>query len=162
MEVRSVEAIVKALNEAGVQYLIVGGLAVNAHGFLRHTNDVDLVIALEPANITAGLRALHGAGYNMKIPVTPEQFADPATREKWRSEKNMLVLQLWSDAHRATPVDVFITEPFPFIEEQSRAPQFEVAPGLWAPFVSKETLLKMKQAAGRPQDIEDVRRLNRL
>ncbi len=30
MEVRSVEAIVRALNEARVQYLIVGGLAVNA------------------------------------------------------------------------------------------------------------------------------------
>ena len=127
MEVRSVEAIVKALNNAKVQYLIVGGLAVNARGFLRYTNDVDLGIALEPANFTAGFRALNGAGCNMKIPVTPEQFADPATREKWRSEKNMLVLQLWSDAHRATPVDVFIAEPFPFLEKQSRAPQFHWA-----------------------------------
>jgi hypothetical protein len=43
MEVRSIETIVKALNEAGVQYLIVGGLAVNAHGFVRLTRDVDLV-----------------------------------------------------------------------------------------------------------------------
>jgi hypothetical protein len=34
MEVRSIETIVRALNEAGVQYLIVGGLAVNAHGYV--------------------------------------------------------------------------------------------------------------------------------
>ena len=40
MEVRSVEAIVKALNDAKVQYLIVGGLAVNAHGFVRLTRDL--------------------------------------------------------------------------------------------------------------------------
>ena len=33
MQVRSVEAIVKALNRARVKYLIVGGLAVVAHGY---------------------------------------------------------------------------------------------------------------------------------
>ena len=44
MEIRSIELIVKTLNEAEVQYLIVGGLAVNAHGFARLTMDVDLVI----------------------------------------------------------------------------------------------------------------------
>ncbi len=35
MEVRSVEAIMRALNTAEVQYLIVDGLAVNAHGYVR-------------------------------------------------------------------------------------------------------------------------------
>ena len=40
MEVRSIETIVKTLNEAGVEYLIVGGLAVNAHGYERLTVDV--------------------------------------------------------------------------------------------------------------------------
>ena len=60
MEVRSVEAIVKALNDAKVQYLIVGGLAVNAHGYERFTNDVDLVIGLERDNISRGLRATDG------------------------------------------------------------------------------------------------------
>ncbi len=47
MEVRSVEVIVQALNTANVQYLIVGGLAVNAHGYERLTRDVDLVIGLD-------------------------------------------------------------------------------------------------------------------
>jgi tetrahydromethanopterin S-methyltransferase subunit A len=32
MEVRSIEAIVHALNDAGIRYLVVCGLAVNAHG----------------------------------------------------------------------------------------------------------------------------------
>ena len=35
MEARSFEAIVRALNEAGIRYLVVGGLAVNAHGYAR-------------------------------------------------------------------------------------------------------------------------------
>ncbi len=85
MEVRSVEAIVGALNDAKVRYLIVGGLAVNAHGYERLTVDVDLVIGLEPNNLIAGLRPLQSVGYQMTIPVTPEQFADPALRETWRA-----------------------------------------------------------------------------
>ena len=76
MEVRSVEAMVRALNTAEVEYLIVGGLAVNAHGYERLTQDVDLVIRLAPRNIVRGLRALGEIGYRMPIPVTPEQFAD--------------------------------------------------------------------------------------
>ena len=95
MEVRSVEAVVKALNDAKVQYLIVGGLAVNAHGYERLTNDVDLVIGLEQDNIRRGLRALMDTGYRIKIPVTPEQFADPLLREAWRREKDMIVLPTW-------------------------------------------------------------------
>jgi predicted nucleotidyltransferase len=47
MEIRSIEAIVRALNDEVVQYIVVGGLAVNAHGYERFTQDVDLVIGLE-------------------------------------------------------------------------------------------------------------------
>ena len=117
MEVRSIETIVKTLNDARVKYLIVGGLAVVAHGYERFTRDVDLVIGLERENIIRGLRALMAIGYQMKIPVTPEQFAEPALREQWRREKNMVVLQLWSDVHRRTPIDVFVYEPFDFAKE---------------------------------------------
>jgi hypothetical protein len=42
MEVRSVEAIARALNDAEIQYIVVGGLAVNAHGYERFTRDIDL------------------------------------------------------------------------------------------------------------------------
>ena len=58
MEVSSVEAFVRALNEAEVQYLIVGGRAVNAHGYERLTLGVDLVIGLAPANIVRALKTL--------------------------------------------------------------------------------------------------------
>jgi hypothetical protein len=81
MEVRSVEAIVRALNGAGVEYLIVGGLAVSAHGYERLTVDVDLVVGLQSENITLALRTLSAAGWRMSIPVTPEEFANPKLRE---------------------------------------------------------------------------------
>ena len=162
MEVRSIEAIVRALNGAKVKYLIVGGLAVVAHGYERLTNDVDLVISLKRQNIIRGLRALIDIGYNLKIPVAPEQFADPRLREQWRREKNMVVLQLWSDVHRRTPVDVFVYEPFDFQREFSRALREPVFGKVPAFIVSYETLLQMKQSAGRGQDLVDIDKLRRL
>jgi len=44
MELRSFEAIVRALNDHRVQFLIVGGMAVVAHGHGRMTHDIDLVV----------------------------------------------------------------------------------------------------------------------
>lgn len=161
MEVRSIEAIVRALNDAGIRYLMVGGLAVNAHGYARMTRDVDLVIQLEPSNTERGLRALLDAGYRLMIPEPPEAFADPAKREAWRREKGMIVLKLWSDEHRRTPVDVFVYEPFPFDREYEAAVWVEVAAGLKAPVVSLPTLLQMKREAGRPRDLDDINELQR-
>jgi predicted nucleotidyltransferase len=162
MEVRSIETIVKALNGAKVQYLIVGGLAVNAHGYERATKDVDLVIGLQRENILRGLRALMSVGYQMRIPVTPEQFADPKLREEWRREKNMVVLQLWSDVHRRTPVDVFVYEPFDFAKELKRALHLPVFGDELAAIVSYEALLKLKKSAGRSQDLTDIEKLRKL
>lgn len=56
MEVRNIKLVVETLNAEGIRYLIVGGLAVNAHGYFRATNDLDLVVALNPQNITSALR----------------------------------------------------------------------------------------------------------
>ena len=162
MEVRSIEAIVQALNREQVQYLIVGGLAVNAHGYARLTRDLDLVLRLDPTNALRGLQCLLQIGYHMAVPAKPEDFADAATRERWRSEKNMLVLKLWSDEHRRTPVDVFVYEPFDFADELGRAISVELQPGLTAPVVSLPTLLAMKRSAARPQDLIDITELQRL
>ena len=162
MEIRSVEAIVKALNDAAVKYLIVGGVAVVAHGYERLTKNVDIVIGLERENIIRGLRSLMGIGYHLRIPVTPEQFADPQLREQWRREKNMIVLPLWSDKHRRTPVDIFVYEPFDFEKELARALRLPVFGNELAAIVSYPALLKLKKSAGRAQDLADIEKLRKL
>jgi hypothetical protein len=162
MELRSVEAVVGALNAAGVRYLIVGGLAVNAHGYLRSTRDLDLVIQLDHENLLCGLECLFAVGYRLAIPVSVEDFADPLKRETWRAEKGMIVLKLWSDEHRRTPIDVFVYEPFDFNHEFDRAFLNELAPGLSARIVSLEALIQMKLEAGRTQDLADIEELRRV
>ena len=101
-------------------------------------------------------------GYRMSVPAKPEEFANAETREDWRRNKGMIVLKLWSDEHRRTPVDIFVYEPFDFVAESKIATALEVCPGVVAQVVSLETLLKMKRAAGRPQDLLDIEELQRI
>lgn len=159
MKLDSFEAIVRALDRAGVRYLIAGGLAVNAHGYLRFTKDVDLVIQLIPDNITRALNALNRLGYRPLVPVTAEQFADRATREGWVRDKGMQVLQLWSDDHLETPIDIFVQEPFVFDDEHAKALIKLLYGSIEVRFVSIPTLIKMKKAAGREQDKIDIEHL---
>lgn len=162
MQLSSVESIVKALNEAGVDYIIVGGVAVNAHGFVRMTRDLDLVLRLDRANIILGLNTLFKTGYQMAIPVSVEDFTTREIREQWRTEKNMIVLKLWSDIHRRTPIGIFLYEPFEFATEIQHLIRMDLSSDVSAPIVSLDTLLRMKREADRPQDHIDIQELQRV
>lgn len=162
MKLSSFEAIVRALNEAGVPFLVVGGIAVVHHGYGRLTHDIDLVVRLEREIVERTFKALASAGYKPMTPITAAQFADPALREVWQREKNMKVLRFWSDAHPETALDLFINEPFDFAAEHAKADIQEAAPGLQVRIVALETLLAMKRAAGRLLDLADIDELNLL
>lgn len=159
MKLAALEAIFQAFNAAEVRYLVAGGLAVNAHGYLRFTKDVDFVLQFTPDNIERAFNALSPLGYQPNIPVTTRQFADPAQRQEWIIHKGMQVLQLWSDEHRETPIDIFVTEPFPFDEEYNRALIKPLYGTIEVRFVSIPTLIQMKQIANREQDRIDIEHL---
>lgn len=162
MKVASFEAIARALEGAGVRYLVAGGLAVNAHGYLRLTFDVDLVIHLERSNVVAAFDALASIGYRPAIPVTAGEFADPRVRGEWVEHRRMQVLNFYSEQHRETSVDVFATEPFDFETEHAKALSGEIAPGVRVRFVSIPTLIAMKELANRPHDRDDIQHLRGL
>ncbi len=159
MKLASFEAVTGALHDAGVRYLIAGGLAVNAHGYQRLTVDIDLVIQLEPENILNAFRALATLGYTPTVPVIAEAFSIETQRQQWITEKGMKVLNFYSNQHPLTSVDVFVTEPFDFDGEYESALTGEVAPGKSVHFVSIPTLIAMKIEAGRPRDLDDIQHL---
>lgn len=159
MKLASLEALARSLNEGNVRYLIAGGLAVNAHGYIRFTQDVDLVIALDTTNIARAFEMLAKLGYKPAVPITAGQFADSELRQQWIRDKGMRVLNFFSDRHRETNVDVFVALPFDFEREIAGAMQGELAPGLSVRFVSLSTLIAMKELANRPRDIDDVQHL---
>lgn len=156
------EAVAQALGAAGVRYLVAGGIAVNVHGYIRHTLDIDLVISLDADNIQRAFSALGTLGYRPLVPINASAFADAAQRRRWREEKGMQVLNFHSDAYRDTNVDVFVHEPFDFAHEYEIALQSELSPGFVARFVSIPTLIEMKRVAGRPRDLDDIQHLQWL
>jgi hypothetical protein len=162
MDLASLGTIFGTLNSAGVVYVVVGGVAVIAHGHLRTTADLDLVIALDPPNCRSAMNALRGLGYHPKAPVPAEHFADPAIREQWIRDKGLIVFQLVSNKHPRCPIDVFVREPFPVADEFLHALRYEIAPDVTVPVVRMETLFTLKRQASRPIDLDDIEKLQRL
>lgn len=162
MERRSVEAIFEALNGCGARYLVVGGLAVVAHGYVRLTADIDLVLDPDPVALRRAIAALAALGYRPRAPVEFADFADPVKRRLWAREKGLTVFSVFSPGHRATEVDLFLETPFDFERAYTRGARFQLADGVAGTFVGLEDLIEMKRAAARPQDLEDVESLRSL
>ena len=162
MERHSIEAIFRELGAAGVRYLVVGGLAVVAHGYVRLTADVDLIIDLEPANVDRSLAALKRLGYRPRAPVDLEAFADPRARAEWVRDKGLTVFSMYSPDHAATEVDLFVEAPIEFEAAYQAAVAMDVAPGVAATFVGLPDLLRLKRRADRAQDRLDIENLEAL
>jgi hypothetical protein len=159
METHSVGAIVRALNSANVRYLVAGGLAVVAHGYVRFTADVDLIVGLEQTNATRAIAALESLGYRPRAPVPFADFADSQKRALWVRDQNLTVFSVYSPHHPLTEVDLFVEPPLDFDVAYQRAVRKEIAPGLAATFVGIGDLRHLKRLAGRPQDLLDLEKL---
>ncbi len=158
----SVATVVRALNDAGVRYLIAGGLAGAAHGHLRFTADVDLILALDADNIARALPVLKELDYRPRVPVPLEAFADPVQRATWVRERHMMVFSLFSPSHAATEIDLFVESPLDFEAAYAGRVEQSVDRDTPAAFVGRDDLLAMKRRAARPQDLADIDALESL
>ena len=161
MKLTAFQAVMEGLHRHEVRFLLVGGMAVVAHGYGRMTYDIDLVIQLTPANIRRTFEALAQLDFRPRIPVTVAEFSDPNNREKWSREKGMIVLNFFSGKADPCTIDLFIREPFPFDETFAKAVPSAVN-GIPFRYVDLNTLIQMKREAGRPVDLEDIRHLEQL
>ena len=137
-------------------------IAVVLHGHPRFTADLDLVLALDTANLRRALDALAGLGYRPRAPVSLGEFLDPETRARWIEEKGLTVLSLWSAELPATEVDLFASEPSPpFNAAYERAVRADLGDVL-VTVAGLSDLIALKRSAGRPQDLEDIRSLEAI
>jgi hypothetical protein len=155
------DLIFAALDAEKVRYLVVGGVAVVLHGVPRFTADLDLLLALDAANVRAAIAALARLGYRPRAPVPVEGLADPVVREQWIDEKGLTVFTLWSPEHPATEVDIFVDEPIPFDDAYGRAARADLG-AVTVHVVSVQDLIELKRRAGRPRDLEDIAALAAL
>jgi hypothetical protein len=158
---RRFEPVLEALNDADVRYLIVGGVAVVLHGYLRTTGDLDLVVELTPDNLDRALRALEASGFRPRPPVPMRSFRDPEVRQDWIDTKNLQVFSLWHGDLPGFEVDLFVEEPFDFGAAWTRRVDVRLE-NTHAHVVSRADLLELKRRTGRPRDLEDVAALEAL
>lgn len=151
----------KALNQADVKYVIVGGLATVLHGYPRFTADIDLVINLEKPEAEKAIRLITSLGLQARLPVDPMDFTVESIRESWIENKNMLVFTFYDPKNPVLIVDVFVREPIPFSELSKKAVMLEMD-GEAVPVCDIEHLIAMKQKAGRGKDLEDIKYLQAI
>jgi len=66
----------RQLNLGGIRYLVAGGVAVNIHGVERLTGDIDLILETSRANLERFWDLLSEIGFQCRVPIVREQFAD--------------------------------------------------------------------------------------
>lgn len=150
------EQIISRFNAAGVRYAIVGGVAVNLHGYVRMTTDLDILLLMEDTNIAKAIQVLMDEEFTCKIPIDPAGLADPATRQDWIENKNLKALNFYR-----TPQEVDIVVVSPVLFEVAEKLIFLVR-GVKYPVLSIKDLIRMKAASNRAKDQEDIRQLELL
>lgn len=149
------------LAAARVRFVLVGGLALVLHGLDRLTADVDLVIDLTAESAKAAVEALTAVGYRPLAPVDPMALADLEQRREWQSTRNMQVFSFWDSSNTRPTVDIMLSPEVPFDELWTAAATMIIG-GHEVRVASIEHLIRMKTAAGRPQDLADIERLRTI
>jgi hypothetical protein len=155
------QSIFQGLSREKIDYVVIGGLAVNLHGIPRMTYDMDLVILLDPENIMKIVNKLANWGYSPRAPVQPKDLADEKKREMWIKEKNLKAFSFFSEKHPVGEIDLLIDSPIPYKDVRERAILFDLG-GVGVPVISIPDLIELKMKSGRKQDISDVEHLRIL
>ena len=152
------KAIFKRLNELEVDYVVLGGLAVNFHGIPRMTYDIDMMILLQSENVLKLVTQMEDWGYRPKVPVDPKGLGNPSTRATWVIEKGMKALNFYSESLPISEIDIVIESPIPYSELKERAVRVDLEE-VRIPTISIHDLIQLKLRTGRKQDLSDVESL---
>jgi len=145
-----------ALAQRDVEYITIGGIAIQAHGGQRLTQDLDIVIAASAENIARLSQALDDLDARILGPDGQRSRSAPSAPLLASSDQWHLIT-----AHGALDVLTLPAHLGSFADMRARA--HEVSLGeLSVPIAHRDDLLSMKRAAGRPQDLADVQLLESL
>lgn len=132
---------VRLLNEESVEYVVLGGHAVIAHGYLRTTGDVDIFVNPQPDNAVRLLQVVERYGY---------------TNGEFELEDFVRVPSFLSFSRHDGYIDIMtFTLGVTFDECYQNRLVLDVH-GVSINFINLRELIKNKQAVGRPQDLRDL------
>lgn len=137
-----------ALEAHKVQYVVIGGIAVQVHGHVRMTNDIDLIPSPSPANLQRLADALNDLEARVLNPGSEHLAIDAAMLPR---------ATLWQMTTPHGDIDVLHDAPGAASYPQLRDRALTVTLGdLDIPFAGRDDLIRMKRARARPVDLADV------
>jgi len=139
------EGLLAALEAERTAYALAGGLALAVHGIVRATVDIDLLVAAE--SVEAASRVAASRGFRAPTELRFSSGLEIRRLVKFEGEEALVLDLLRVDA---TSDEAFRTR------ERCRLGELEIS------VLSRAGLRAMKLAAGRDQDLADVRRLEEL
>ena len=134
----------RLLNAHEVEYLLIGGYAVNYYGYPRATADMDIWIAIHPTNADRVVAALRNFGFDLPD-LSPELFL-----------RNGQIIRLG-----VPPIRIEISTTISgvdFGECYAQRVQ-DTLDGVPVALISLDQLKRNKKAAGRHQDLADLEHL---
>ena len=149
------ERVCAALRSAGVSYAIVGGHAVALHGAVRGTVDVDLIISWSKATLRKAEVALNDINLVSRLPITAEDVYQ--FRDEYIDNRNMIAWNFYNPDDLSEQLDLVIATDL----KGKKTKRIKLVGGEIR-ILSKQDLIEMKRSSGRPQDIEDIKALERL
>ena len=153
--------LLQSLSDEHVQYVLVGGLAVQLHGFLRSTFDIDLVLAMNDENLVRFIAVAKQYGLVPVIPVPMDSLRNARLIDQWQREKGMLAFALREPRIGGSVVDVLVRSDVPYDTLMANAVAGELfGRKVW--IASIDDLLVMKRIANRPKDQLDVAALEKI
>jgi hypothetical protein len=152
-----------ALSDAGVAFVVAGGVAAVMHGVERMTLDLDVSVQMEFDNVHRFLSAMRNQGLQPRVPVPPEMLLDPVEVRRIVTEKHALVFTFIDPEDPFRHVDVFLTDELRYEAMITDAVSVAVE-GRTIAIASIERLLVMKRAVDppRPKDALDIAELTRI
>ena len=153
--------ILEGLYKSKVKYLIVGGLSVNLYGVPRVTQDIDIVIAMDRENVLKITFLLKELGYVTRLPVSPDDLANPDKVKDWIENKNLKAFSFYHKNENYKVVDIVLVHPLDF-EKSFKNRTVKRAKDIDIYLASIDDVVKMKEFSGRSQDLSDIEMLNKV
>ncbi len=154
----SYKHVFQALHDAGVNYIIVGGVAMNLLGCPRFTNDIDILLALDKANLQAMKDAMRRLGYEQRIPIALDELGDEKKAVHFVQDHNLLAYTFYSPKDPLYSIDVIVGDSLHFPQYEKHLVRKDVW-GLSLPVVSIDDLIGLKRKSNRKKDALDIEML---
>lgn len=149
------------MNDNHVEYIVVGGIAVNLYGYIRATMDLDILIMLDDTNTGKFIDIVKELRYIPRIPVALDDFCDPVKRKEWINEKDMKVFSVYNPNNPMEHVDILIEESIDFRKAFNRR-EIIKTDTIEINLINIDDLIKLKRIAGRERDKIDIKALLKI